>query len=54
MYESVYIQTVAEDFYGRREQDPSILRTFFRLNVFEYKRAGHRDQLASDELHVDF
>ena len=38
MYEEAHIQTVAVDLSRRREQEPSILRTFVKLNVFDYKR----------------
>ena len=39
MYEDVQVQTVAADFSKRREQKPSILRTFYKLNVSNYKKA---------------
>ena len=32
MYENAHIQTVGADFSRRREQEPSISRTFVRLN----------------------
>ena len=44
MYEKAHIQTAAEDFSRRREQEPSIPRTFVRLNVLDFKRAGQNDQ----------
>ena len=39
MYENAHIQTVAVDFSRMREQESSILRTFVRLNVLDYKKA---------------
>ena len=35
MYENAHIQTVAEDFSRRREQEPSILSSFVRLNLLQ-------------------
>ena len=39
MYENAHIQTVAVDFSRKREQEPSISRTFERLNALDYKKA---------------
>ena len=38
MYENAHIQTVTVDFSRRREQEPSISRTFVTLNVVDYKK----------------
>ena len=39
MYENAHIQTVAVDLSRRREQEPSIAKTFVGLNMLDYKRA---------------
>ena len=43
MHENAHIQTDAIDFFRRREQKPSISRTFVRLNVLDYKKTEQSD-----------
>ena len=40
---NTHILTITTDFSKSREYEPSISRTFVRLNVLEYKRAEHSD-----------
>ena len=40
---NMHTQTVTKDFSRRREREPSILGTFVRLNVFDYKGAEQSD-----------
>ena len=39
-----YIQTVAKEFSRRREREPSISGTLFRLNVLDHERAEQGDR----------
>ena len=48
MYKNAHIQTVALDFSRRREQEPSISRTFVRLNVLDYKKG--QDKAISESV----
>ena len=56
MHDNTYIQTITKNFPRSRECEPSILGTFVRLNVLDYKRteqSDHRGEVFETALSYD-